>query len=363
LISEARGQASSSTLPQVSGTAGARFAQLGPFSFTGPYGKEPAAGLGHTGRRQLSILVVTNMYPSAGHPALGTFVKEQVQSIRVQGVHVDVLFINGPQRKLNYFTGIFRYIWWMLQRGRRYDLVHAHYVFSGLIARLQWRLPVVLTHHGIEVVWGWQGPLSRWVSRWMDRVIVTSQAVAVSLGQPGVTVIPCGVDLDLFRPMPQAEARRRLGLDLEARYVVYAGRRGPEKRLDLIKDAAARLQVDDPSVRLLVLTEKPHRVVPLYFNAADVLVLASDFEGSPMVIKEAMACNLPIVSTDVGDVASLIGDTEGCYLCRQTAEDVAAKLSQALSFGRRTDGRNVVRHLSLEAIAGRIIEVYREVLA
>lgn len=316
-----------------------------------------------SGRRQLSILVVTNMYPSAGHPALGTFVKEQVQSIRVRGMHVDVLFINGPQRKLNYFTGIFRYIWWMLQRGRRYDLVHAHYVFSGLIARLQWRLPVVLTHHGIEVVWGWQGPLSRWVSRCMDRVIVTSQAVADSLGQPGVTVIPCGVDLDLFRPMPQAEARRRLGLDLEARYVVYAGRRGPEKRLDLIKDAVARLQVDDPSVRLLVLTEKPHRVVPFYFNAADVLVLASDFEGSPMVIKEAMACNLPIVSTDVGDVASLIGDTEGCYLCGQTSEDVAVKLHQALSFGQRTNGRDVVRHLSLEAIAGRIIEVYREVLA
>jgi len=197
----------------------------------------------------------------------------------------------------------------------------------------------------------------------MDRVIVTSQAVADSLGQPGVTVIPCGVDLDLFRPMPQAEARRRLGLDLEARYVVYAGRRGPEKRLDLIKDAVARLQVDDPSVRLLVLTEKPHRVVPFYFNAADVLVLASDFEGSPMVIKEAMACNLPIVSTDVGDVASLIGDTEGCYLCGQTSEDVAVKLHQALSFGQRTNGRDVVRHLSLEAIAGRIIEVYREVLA
>ena len=316
-----------------------------------------------SGRHPLSVLVVTNMYPSASNPALGTFVKEQVESIRAQGVQVDVLFINGPQSTLNYFTGIFRYIWWMLRRGRRYDLVHAHYVFSGLIARLQWRLPVVLTHHGIEVVWGWQGPLSRWVSRWMDRVIVTSYAVGDALGRPDATVIPCGVDLDLFRPMPQVETRRRLGLDLEARYVVYAGRPGPEKRLDIIKEAVARLQAEDPAIQLLVLTEKPHRVVPLYFNAADALVLASDFEGSPMVVKEALACNLPIVSTDVGDVADLIGDTRGCYLCRQTAEDVAAKLHRALSFGGRTNGRDAVQQLSLELIADRIVAVYREVLA
>jgi teichuronic acid biosynthesis glycosyltransferase TuaC len=269
---------------------------------------------------QMRVLVVTNMYPSAANPALGTFVQEQVDSVRAKGVHVDVLFVNGPQRTLNYFTGILRYLWRMFRHSREYDLVHAHYVFSGLIARLQWCKPVILTHHGIEVIWGWQGPLSRWVSRWVDRVIVTSRAVADSLGRAGVTVIPCGVDLDLFRPVPQEEARSRLGLDRDKRYVVYAGRTGPEKRLDIIEEAVARLQANDPEVHLLLLTKKAHEIVPLYLSAADALVLASDFEGSPTVIKEAMACNLPIVSTDVGDVAGLIGNTEGCYLCRQTPE-------------------------------------------
>jgi len=340
-----------------------RFAQPVSGSPGGRGADGPAGGVVRADRRPLSVLVVTNMYPSVENPALGTFVKEQVEAIRAQGVHVDVLFINGPASTLNYFTGVFRYLWWMLRRGWRYDLIHAHYVFCGLIARLQWRLPVVLTHHGIEVVWGWQGPLSRWVSRWMDRVIVTSRSVADSLGRADVTVIPCGVDLDLFRPMPRDETRRSLGLDPEARYVIYAGRTGPEKRLDIIEKAVALVREDDPAVRLLLLTDKPHSVVPLYFNAADVLVLASDFEGSPMVIKEAMACNLPIVSTDVGDVAALIGETEGCYLCRQTAEDIAGGLRRALSFGRRTKGREVVEHLSLEAVAERIIRVYREVLA
>jgi len=315
------------------------------------------------GTEPMRVLVVTNMYPSGASPALGTFVRDQVDSLRAKGVRVDVLFVNGPERTLNYLTGILRYVWRMLRHGREYDLVHAHYVFSGLIARLQWSLPVILTHHGIEVVWGWQGPLSRWVSRWVDRVVVTSRAVADSLGQTGATIIPCGIDLDLFRPMPQGEARSRLGLDPGGRYVVYAGRTGPEKRLEIIEEAVARLQVNDPGIRLLLLTKKAHRVVPLYLNAADVLVLASDFEGSPMVVKEAMACNLPVVSTDVGDVADVIGETEGCYLCRQTPEDVADKLALALSFGRRTEGRAAVKQLSLPAIADRIIEVYREVLA
>jgi glycosyltransferase involved in cell wall biosynthesis len=312
---------------------------------------------------RIRVLVVTNMYPSAENPALGTFVQEQVESLREKGVRVEVLFVNGPQRTLNYFTGIVRYVWHMLRHGREYDLVHAHYVFSGLIARLQWIKPVILTHHGIEVIWGWQGPLSRWVSRWVDRVIVTSRAVADSLGRAGVTVIPCGVDLDLFRPIPRDEARHRLGLDPGKRYIVYAGRTGPEKRLDIIEEAVARLQANDSETRLLLLTEKAHEVVPLYLSAADALVLASDFEGSPTVIKEAMACNLPIVSTDVGDVADLIGDTDGCYLCERTPEDVADKLQRALSFGSRTEGRKAVQHLSLPAIADRIIEVYGEVLA
>ena len=152
----------------------------------------------------------------------------------------------------------------------------------------------------------------------------------------------------------------------EDRLVLHVLNYAPERRapdLDIIEEAVGRLQVHDAEVQLLLLIEKPHQVVPQYLCAADVLVLASDFEGSPIVIKEAMACNLPIVSTDVGDVADLIGDTEGCYLCKQTAEDVADKLRRALSFGRRTEGRRAVQHLSLPAIADRIIEVYREVLA
>ena len=100
----------------------------------------------------------------------------------------------------------------------------------------------------------------------------------------------------------------------------------------------------------------------MYLNAADALVLTSLWEGSPNVIKEAMACNLPIVSTDVGDVKEVIGDTEGCYITSYEPSDVAGKIKLALDFGKRTNGREKIKHLEINTIAKRIIDVYNEVL-
>ena len=99
--------------------------------------------------------------------------------------------------------------------------------------------------------------------------------------------------------------------------------------------------------------------MPLYMNACDVLILASEAEGSPMVIKEAMACNLPIVSTDVGDVAEVIGGTAGCFLAEPMIPALAARLGQALDFGGRTAGRAAIMPLALDAIAGRLEALYR----
>ncbi|MDH7489186.1 MAG: glycosyltransferase [Anaerolineae bacterium] len=310
----------------------------------------------------MRVLVVTNMYPTEDKPAFGTFVRDQVESLRALGVDVDVFFMDGKASRLNYARG-FGDLQRHLCRHAPYDLIHAHYVFSGLVALSQRRLPVVLTHHGIEVVLGWQGHLCRWVTPRVDAVIVTSGVVKRALGDEDAVVIPCGVDMARFAPMPQAEARARLGLPADGKLVLFAGEPRPEKRLEVIQAAVALLAAQDSGVRLVVASNRPHEEMPLYMNACDALALASDFEGSPMVIKEAMACNLPIVSVDVGDVAEIIGDTDGCYLCERTPEDMAAKLRLALARGNRTDGRRRVMHLSLEATAKRILAVYEGVLA
>ena len=310
----------------------------------------------------MRVLVVTNMYPNAREPALGTFVQDQVESLRALGVDADVLFIDGKASRWNYLRGFPR-LWRWLRTHARYDLIHAHYVFSGLVALAQRRLPVVLTHHGIEVVLGWQGWLCRLVTPLVDRVIVTSPVVQKKLDLQEADVIPCGIDVERFAPMPQDEARRALGLSEGRKRVLFVGEPRPEKRLDIIRGAVELLAAQDSSVELVIASDRPHKEVPLYMNACDVLALASDFEGSPMVIKEAMACNLPLVSVDVGDVAELIEGTDGCYLCERTPQDMAAKLRMALARDRRTDGRKAVAHLSLEATAQRILSVYKEVLA
>ena len=309
----------------------------------------------------LRVLVVTNMYPNPAQPSSGVFVQEQVQSLRARGVAADVLFANGPANKLNYLWGLQAF--WRLQLRRRYDIIHAHYVHSGLIARMQARSPVVLTFHSGEFYLGrLEYLLSRLIAPRADGVILVSSILKQFLPRQNAWVIPCGVDLQRFRPMPQKEAREHLGLAMERKLVLFAAGRRPEKRFDLVEEAFAILKQQRSDAELVAVSGQPPEKIPLYMNACDVLVLASDKEGSPQVIKEAMACNLPIVSVPVGDVSEVIEGVEGCYLCTQKPEDIAAKLKISLDRGGRTGGRRFVTHLSLENIATRLIDVYHEVL-
>lgn len=302
------------------------------------------------------VLVVTNMYPDAEHPHHGTFVQEQVTGLRARGLHVDVLLVGGKRRKLSYVDGVRRFRRQI--RENRYDLIHAHYVFSGVVARLQRRHPLVVSFHGAGEMVGWVGWLCRALAPFADAVTVTSYEHKTRLGRQAAHVIPCGVDLDLFVPLPKQEARKRVGLPPQKRLVLFVGILRPEKRLDIIEAAVDLLRDDLPDVELVVATGQPHERIPWYMNACDVLVLASDHEGSPVVIKEAMACNLPIVSVDVGDVARVIGDTEGCYLCRRNPADMARKLRQALNRDQRTTGRRIIQRLSLETTLEGVLHIY-----
>ncbi len=309
----------------------------------------------------MKVLVVTNLYPNAQMPAFGTFIKDQVDSVRQKGVEIDVLFINGKKSKLNYLWGFPRL--WARLLTKRYDLIHAHYVFSGIIARAQFLYPVILTHTGGQVFHGWQALPCRIVSRLVDRVIVRSREMKDKLGCIQAEIIPAGVDFDLFKPTSQEECRRQLDLPLDKKLVLWAGEYfTPVKRYDIVEKAVVRLQQIVADAQLVLATGKHHDVIPLYMNACDVLLLVSNSEGSPNVIKEAMACNLPIVSAPVGDVSEVIGDTEGCYICSQDPEDVAQKLELALRFGKKTDGRGRIPHMEMGIISRRIISLYEELL-
>lgn len=320
----------------------------------------------------LRVLTVTNMYPTPGRPIMGTFVGEEVVSLRRRGIAVDVLFIDGPGSKMNYLRGVRELREAITPLGKLstgesgktdYDLIHAHYVFCGMIALTQRRLPVVLTQHGIEVQTGWTAPLSRWTSRRVTHTIATSTRVAAALRSCRITILPCGVDTDLFCPMDRGEARRVLGLPAAGPLVLFVGDPRPEKRLPLIRAAFELLRARVPGAQLLLVHDEPRERIPVYMNACDVLVLASVAEGSPMVVREALACNLPVVSTDVGDVKELISGVTRCHIALPDPSDLADKLGHALVSAERSDGRARILPWSLDAVAARLEEVYRLVLS
>lgn len=307
----------------------------------------------------MKVLVVTNMYPTEEWPAFGSFVRDQVEALRREGATVDVFFINGRASALNYLRGFFRF--WRFLRGRHDDVIHAHYVLAGVIARAQWGRKVVLTHHGGEVLGDppWQGWLCKLVTPFFDRVIYVSEELRRVLKDRDGVVIPCGIDLTQIKPVPRDAARERLGLPADKKLVAWVGEHWrPEKRFDLVEQAVERVIHELPDAELVLVTQKPHDVVPIYMSACDALVLTSDVEGSPMVIKEAMACNLPIVSVRVGDVAEVIADTPGCALAERDPSDIARHLIEVLRAPRRTDGRSRIGHLAHDVIARQVLDVY-----
>ena len=184
-----------------------------------------------------------------------------------------------------------------------------------------------------------------------------------TLRSASARVISNGVDLDLFRPLDRDAARRALGLSSDKKFVLFPYPSSIEnKRYDLVQAAVDMARREIPEVEILSVSHVPRSQMPLYMNAADVLVLASQSEGSPNAVKEAMAANLPVITVDVGDAVDLIGPTEGCYLVPREAEAIAARIAEVCRRGSRTRGREWIARFSMEKIAKQIVEVYASVV-
>jgi glycosyltransferase involved in cell wall biosynthesis len=303
------------------------------------------------------------MWPTEADPSFGVFVDEQVTSLRERGVDVSVEVIEGTASRLNYLTAVGR-----LRRRIRteaFDLVHSHYCLTAAATWLAraglHRPPLVVTHHGVEVFTGWQAHLARWTTARADRTLVISRAMAAHLGLDADAVLPCGVNLRMFKPAQIQTARERIGKPLDSTIVAWVGADRPEKRLSLARAAVADLAKRLPEVELLVVSESRHDQVPHFLQAANVLLITSASEGGPLVAKEALACDLPVVSTDVGDVRDLVGDVAGCAVTDGTVPALAAALATAIAHGA-VNGRSRVAEYSLERVAERLETVYARVI-
>jgi glycosyltransferase involved in cell wall biosynthesis len=326
----------------------------------------------------MRVLMVTPRIPDLSTPdpptrvATMAPVARQIRSLRTVGVEVDVVQIEGLPR-LRYAQSYPR----VLARSRAADVVHGHYGYCGWLARGQLGRPVVVSFMGTDVLGvprrgGGLKPSSRvvaqadrWLARHVDATIVKSPEMAEAVAPAPALVIPNGVDLTEFTPIPSADARRELGLDPAARYVLFGGNpSNPRKGHPLACAAVERAaELLGEPVELLVLRGVAAARVPLYMSAAEALLMTSLLEGSPNVVKEALACELPVVSVPVGDVPSLLEGVDGCVLAPREAEALAAGLVSVLRSGRRCEGRQALRRKGLddESVARRVAGLYEEI--
>jgi glycosyltransferase involved in cell wall biosynthesis len=260
-----------------------------------------------------------------------------------------------------------------------YDLVHAQFGHSGVVTFPK-RRPLVVTLRGDDLQGliedeqgriGFRGRLLQGVSRWVachaDAVIVVSDHMRALLPcDKPVYTIPSGLDFGLFRLIPRDEARRHLGLPLDRPLVLFAGRpHEPRKRYGLASRAVELLNGSvTPRAELVVAWGVPFTDMPYYMNACDALLFTSVQEGSPNVVKEALACNLPVVSVAVGDVPLRLNGIRGCELCTdEHPKAIAAALARVLRQAERCEGRAAVQELNESLLVHKVLEVYRSVLA
>jgi glycosyltransferase involved in cell wall biosynthesis len=303
------------------------------------------------------------LFVSSGNTKNGIspIIFNQGSSLIKLGCHVSFFTIKG-KGLIGYLKHIF--ILRKFLQHHSYDVVHAHYSLSAVVAALAGGKPLVVSLMGSDIKASF---LLKYMIKifnlfFWNKIIVKSQDMKKSCGIKTATVLPNGVDFSMFKPFPKKEAIDVTQWNPNKRHILFAANpRRKEKNYHLARNAFELLNYKD--IELHSLIDIPNKQMPAYFNAADVIILTSLWEGSPNVIKEAMACNCRIVAVNVGDIEETIGDTSGCYVAGFDENEIANYLNKALNNDNKTDGRRRISHLDDTVIAKKLTNIYKEVLS
>ena len=318
----------------------------------------------------MKVLYVTNMYPVEDYIYFGIHVKEQIESIASYGdVKVDVCFINGRAKKWNYFKSIMD-IRDKLNK-ERFDLVHVHYGISALFLLFyKPEIPVVITLHSGEL-YRKKGLFNHLAQKGLTMSILKSTNKIIVLNDDMVTLLdkhrqkliklPCGTDLQIFKENKVSSIMNEL-------LIGFPGNKArKEKNYQLFKEIIDELGKTF-NIRVVEFHDLTREQVLENLQRLDVLIMTSLVEGSPQIIKEAMACNKPIVSTNVGDVADLLQDVKNCYVIDSfQSAAMLAPLKKILSLPaehRKSNGRHklIQMELGIDQVAKSVLKVYNDLL-
>ena len=302
----------------------------------------------------MKILVVTSY--NTGH--ITPFVAEQVESLRKRSIDIDYYKIIG-KGALGYLKN-YRKLKAKIE-ANNYDLVHAHYGLSGLLANMQRKIPVITTYHGSDIHCKRNRLLSFLCSRLsVFNILTNKDQIDLLKLNNNYSVIPCGINCELFRPLPKAECRKKMGYQENDKLILFSSSFDRKiKNYPLAKKAIELVLVSD-NVQLIELKGYTKEEVSLLVNASELVLITSFNETGPLIAKEALACNTPVVSTDVGDVKELIQDLDRCYITTYEPDDVARKIEWVLKSNKKCAGRKRVEKCDLQNVAKQINGVYQK---
>ncbi len=322
----------------------------------------------------IRVLMITTEWPEKSRPNAVPFLVRDVDLLRKHDLIVDVFHFKGGKNPFNYLKAM------VLAKRKlkdtKYNLIHAQWGQSAIPVLLS-GLPLVTTFRGSDLFgitnkkgrYTLLGTLLKLISRVVaiksDYVILVSNRMLHEISKKeNVAILPSGINLSLFSPGSKQEARRKLNIDESKKVILFGGDiNRPDKRFLLAKQAVKILETNFP-IELLI-ANVGQKEMPTLYRAADTLLMTSKHEGSPNMVKEALACNLPVVSVDVGDVKDRIQGLSGCYVCESDDPKAIAKaLKSSLAVtNREFDLRNCVLELNEDILVNKQIDIYKQVIA
>ncbi len=317
----------------------------------------------------MKVLHITNAYPTEKYPTYGVFIKEQVQSLVKNGVLCEILFVNGREKGyLAYLKSIYK----LRRISKKFDLIHCHHAYSAYTFVLSCvKKPFIVSFLSPK---NWEVKKGI-IHRYFYSQILKKCAGFIVKDDPTINTrnakgyyLPNGVDLDFFKPIEKKNAFNHIAI-VPATYILFVsngdGIKRPEKRYSLFK---ATVELVNKKYNLnaveLILTNVERSKVPYYFNAASVHLLTSDVEGSPNSVKESLACNIPVVSTDVGNVKELISSVTGCYISPVNDSDILSDLVyKAIQLSSIKGRESLINNkLDMDSVSHRLISIYKKIL-